>query len=436
MKNTIKKASDKKSTKRFAFVTKNILLLSLISLCTDIASEMLYPVLPLYLSQIGYSVVAIGLIEGLADAVSGLSKGFFGYLSDRYQNKAFFVRLGYGLSTFSKPLMGLTGTVPFIFMARLVDRFGKGIRTAPRDAILALESKPENRGAVFGFHRSMDTLGATIGPIISLLFLFYFPSQYRWLFFLVFIPGLIAFILTLLLKTKPTNGELTSKQTSLEVSEKQVAALARKKSFWKDYRLFWKSAPAPYKKLLVGLLLLSFVNSSDMFLLLRAHELGLSGTAVILAFIIYNFVFALSALPLGMISDKWGFKNVFLLGLAAFVVVYTGFAITEWPMILFGLFAVYGIFAAVNEAVSRAWLSHQLPSEVQATGLGLFMSLHSLAFLCASLVTGLIWENFGGEIAFALTALGGIAVFVYIFFLHLPMTNQETLGRIGCNSSH
>lgn len=418
-----------KSTGRFSFLTRNIILLSFISLFTDISSEMLYPVMPLYLTQIGYGVLAVGLIEGLAEAFSGLSKGFFGYISDRVKDKAIFVKFGYGISAFSKPLMGLTGTLPIIFLARLADRFGKGIRTAPRDAILAVESNPTNRGTVFGFHRSMDTTGAMIGPVISLIFLYFFPSQYKSLFLIVLIPGMIAFALTQLVKTDP--------KKFVDKTQEKPVKTEKKESLWAGYKRFWKTANPNYKLLMFGLLLLSLVNSSDMFLLLRANELGLTGERVILAFIIYNVVFALSALPLGMLSDKLGYKLTFMIGMVAFAVVYTGFAMARSSWLLFGLFATYGIFAAVNEAVTKAWLSCQLGPDEQATGMGLFLSLQAIFFLTASVVTGLVWETFGGDVAFSLVAMAAAGIILFFSFIKVPETGGESeVGRIGCNSSH
>ena len=187
-------------------LTKTILLVSFVSLFTDIASEMLYPIMPVYLRSIGFSVLLIGILEGVAEATAGLSKGYFGNLSDIRQKRVPFVRWGYILSAFSKPMMALFIFPVWIFFARTLDRFGKGIRTSARDAMLSDETTQEHKGRVFGFHRSMDTIGAAIGPVFALIFLYFYPEQYKWLFFIAFLPGVVAVSLTYFLKRKELIG--------------------------------------------------------------------------------------------------------------------------------------------------------------------------------------------------------------------------------------
>ena len=183
-------------------LTRTILLVSFVSLFTDIASEMLYPVMPVFLRSIGFSVMLIGILEGIAEATAGLSKGYFGNLSDRIEKRVPFVRGGYLLSAVSKPLMAVFSYPLWIFFARTLDRLGKGIRTSARDAILSDEATPGNKGKVFGFHRGMDTVGAAVGPFLALIFLFYFPGQYKWLFVIAILPGIAAVALTYFLKEK------------------------------------------------------------------------------------------------------------------------------------------------------------------------------------------------------------------------------------------
>jgi MFS family permease len=180
-------------------LTRTILLVSFVSLFTDIASEMLYPIMPVYLRSIGFSVLLIGILEGVAEATAGLSKGYFGNLSDIRQKRVPFIRWGYTLSAFSKPMLAIFIFPLWIFFARTLDRFGKGIRTSARDAMLSDETTTEHKGRVFGFHRSMDTTGAAIGPVFALVFLYFYPEQYKWLFFIAFFPGIVAIMLTFLL---------------------------------------------------------------------------------------------------------------------------------------------------------------------------------------------------------------------------------------------
>jgi MFS family permease len=184
------------------FITRTIFILSLVSLFTDIASEMLYPVMPMYLTSIGFSVVLIGILEGFAEAIAGLSKGYFGYLSDSKGKRKPFIQSGYMLSAVSKPMMAVLTFPVWIFFARTIDRFGKGIRTGAGDAMLSEETTQEYKGRVFGFHRAFDTLGAALGPSLALIFLIFFPGQYKTLFLIAFIPGMFAVVLTIILKDK------------------------------------------------------------------------------------------------------------------------------------------------------------------------------------------------------------------------------------------
>jgi MFS family permease len=181
-------------------LTRAILIVSFVSLLTDVASEMLYPVMPVYLRSIGFSVFIIGLLEGIAEATAGISKGYFGNLSDNQGRRVVFIRTGYTISAFSKPMMVMLSFPLWIFICRTLDRLGKGIRTSARDALLSDESTRENKGKVFGFHRGMDTAGAAVGPMLALVFLFFYPGNYRILFYIAFIPGLLAILLSFLLK--------------------------------------------------------------------------------------------------------------------------------------------------------------------------------------------------------------------------------------------
>ena len=187
------------------YITKAVWILSLISLLTDTASEMLYPIMPIYLKSIGFSIILIGILEGLAEATAGLSKGYFGKLSDNSGRRVPFVQIGYAFSAISKPMMALFIYPVWIFFARTIDRFGKGIRTGARDAILSDEASPETKAKVFGFHRAMDTLGAVMGPVFALIYLYYYPEDYKTLFFIAFIPGLLAVLVSFYLKDKKTD---------------------------------------------------------------------------------------------------------------------------------------------------------------------------------------------------------------------------------------
>ena len=384
-------------------LTRTVWALGLISLFTDMASEMLYPVMPLYLSSIGFSVVLIGVLEGVAEATAGLSKGWFGQRSDLLGKRAPFVQWGYALSAVSKPMMALFVAPLWVFFARTVDRLGKGIRTAARDAMLSDASTPASKGTVFGFHRGMDTLGAAIGPALALVFLYFHPDDYVPLFFIAFIPGAIAIALSLTLRDR---------SASPTASVREAGFLS--------FLGYWKVAPVPYRKLVIGLLLFALFNSSDMFLLLGAKSTGMSDSATIGAYIFYNLVFALAAFPLGLLADRIGLKKIFLLGLVLFAIVYFGMAqlsaaFGEVGMIGYGaLFLLYGLYAAATDGISKAWVVNVARREDSATAIGFLAGLQSLCALVASSLTGLLWYAFGARYAFLATAIVTVMVVAYV----------------------
>ena len=381
-------------------ITKTIWILSLVSLFTDMASEMLYPIMPIFLRHIGFSVIAIGVLEGIAEAVAGLSKPYFGKLSDSTGKRLPFVQLGYGLSAISKPMMALFIYPLWIFFARTIDRLGKGIRTGARDALLSDEATKETKATVFGFHRSMDTLGAVFGPAIALVYLYFNPDNYKMLFLIAFGPGVLAIICTLLIKekSKPLNPKpLNPKPTNLFA-----------------FITYWKTSPAAYKKLVIGLLLFALFNSSDVFLLLKMKESGLTDTEVIGVYIFYNLIYALLAYPVGILADKLGLKKIFLLGLFIFMVVYTGFAFNNNLVVFLVLFALYGLYAAATEGISKAWISNLVDKTETATAIGTYAGFQSIAALFASTICGLLWYNFGAVATFLITAAVTFIVMIYL----------------------
>lgn len=366
---------------------------------TDTASEMLYPIMPIYLKTIGFSVVLIGVLEGVAEATAGLSKGYFGKLSDVSGRRVPFVQVGYAFSAISKPMMALFVYPLWIFLARTVDRFGKGIRTGARDAILSDEATPGTKGKVFGFHRSMDTFGAVIGPILALIYLYYYPQDYQTLFLIAFIPGLLAIAATFFLKEKRFS------------KHKGRASSTPFFSFLK----YWGASPVAYKKLVAGLLVFTLFNSSDVFLLLKAKEAGLNDTMVIGVYIFYNLVYALAAFPMGVLADRVGLKTVFISGLTLFAVVYFGMSFHQNLFLFFGLFFLYGIYASATEGVAKAWISNITDKKDTATAIGTFSGLQSICTMLASSLTGIIWLQFGASAAFLTTAV--VTVLVIGYFL-------------------
>ena len=395
------------------YITRTIWILSLISLFTDTASEMLYPIMPVYLKSIGFSIVLIGILEGIAEATAGLSKGYFGQSSDNSGRRVPFVQMGYALSAISKPMMAVFIYPLWIFFVRTVDRFGKGIRTGARDAMLSDEASPGTKGKIFGFHRSMDTLGAVLGPALALLYLYYFPQDYKTLFFIAFIPGLLAVFASFYLKDKRQTSQKSNSPVSF--------------FFFLQY---WKSSPLIYRKVVTGLLVFALFNSSDMFLLLKGKESGLDDTVIIGVYIFYNLVYALSAFPVGIIADKIGLKTIFITGLILFAAVYTGMSFNTNTFIYFGLFFLYGVYAAATEGISKAWISNIADKKNTATAIGTYAGFQSICTMLASSLTGLIWYQFGATAAFITTSV--MTILVIIYFLAVipnPQTNKIVVNK-------
>ena len=389
--------------RRFAYLTRAVWLLSLISLCTDLASEMLYPVMPLYLQSIGFSVFFIGLLEGVAEAVAGLSKGYFGQWSDRLGRRVPFVQWGYGLSAVSKPLLAVLATPAGVLLARTVDRLGKGLRTGARDALLADETTPADRGKVFGFHRSMDTLGAVLGPLAALGWLAAHPGQYRPLFLWAFGPGVLAVGITLALRER-----------------RGVPSGRPVVPFWASFR-YWRQAPAPYRRVVGALLVFALFNSSDAFLLLLARQRGLAAPAVIGLYVLYNIVYVLSAWPLGHLADRLGPRRLLVAGLVAFAGVYGGVALAHELWQFGALFALYGLYAAATEGIGKAWVSTLCAPADAGAALGTLGGLSSLAALGASAGAGLLWQVAGPGATFGLAAAVALGVAGYLLRVRVEL---------------
>jgi MFS family permease len=301
------------------------------------------------------------------------------------------------LSAISKPMMALLTNAWWIFFARTTDRLGKGIRTGARDALLSEEATPQTKATVFGFHRSMDTWGAVMGPTVAWLILYFLPGQYKTLFLIAFIPGIIAVAITALIKEKKHETLTVKKSPSLL-----------------EAFVYWKNSSAAFRYLLRGLLLFAMFNSSDIFLLLKIKEAGYTDTQVIGLYIFYNIVFALLAFPIGKYADKIGLKKVFTAGLLLFAITYFGFAFNTNHYVYFLLFVTYGLFAACTEGVAKAWISNIVDKKDLATAIGTYSGFQSIAALIASSLAGLIWFKFGAMVTFLATGSVTIAVILYL----------------------
>jgi MFS family permease len=378
-------------------INRTVWILSFVSLFADVASEMLYPMVPVYLKEIGFSVLLIGVLEGVAEFTAGLSKGYFGKKSDEKGLRLPFIKSGYFLSALSKPMMAVLTFPLWIFFARTTDRLGKGLRTAARDALLSQNATAATKARVFSFHRGMDTLGAVIGPIIALVFLNFNPGQYASLFYFAFFPGLIAVALIFLLK------------------EKRTPISTLKKGNFFSFFNYWKIATPDFKKLVIGLLLFALFNSSDVFLLLKAKEITGSDTLTISSYIFYNLVYATASYPLGVLADKIGIKRIFIFGLLLFALVYILFGLISSAAFVFIGFFLYGIYGAATEGISKAWITNLTQNKNTGTAIGFYTSCQSICTLIASILAGLLWSSFNSSVAFFATSF--ITCAVIVFFL-------------------
>jgi MFS family permease len=366
---------------------RNVLMLGLVSFFADVSSEMVYPLVPIFLTTVlGAPVAAVGLIEGIAESTASVLKVFAGWWSDKVGKRLPLTMAGYGFAAAGKLLLALAFAWPLVLFARFVDRFGKGIRGAPRDALIADSTPPALRGRAFGVHRSMDTAGAVLGPLLALALAALLHDRLRWVFAIAVIPGVLGVLALLLVREPPHKAALGSRPPALT-----LRGLDRR------LRLF----------LLVSLIF-ALGNSSDVFLILRAKDLGLSTTAVVLAYVVYNFIYMAAATPAGIVSDRVGRRNVFLLGLLIFAAVYAGFALTSRAALVWPLFAVYGLYIALTDGTGKALITDLAPGGSRATALGVYGTLTGLAALVASLVAGVLWDSVGEWTPFALGAAGAL----------------------------
>jgi MFS family permease len=391
-------------------LNRNVIVLSWTSLLNDIASEIIYPLLPVFLKTVlGVSTAFIGLVEGVAESTASVLKVVSGWFSDKIRKRKSLTVAGYALSTFARPLIALAAAGWHVLLIRFLDRVGKGVRTSPRDALIAESTPPEELGKAFGFHRSMDHLGAVIGPLIAFALLSALNNDYRTLFLLASIPGVFAVSLVLLFVKEK---RATVQNTSLgKAQQTQPLSL--------------KNLNANFKASLIAVGIFALGNSSDAFLLLRAKSLGVNDAFLPLLWVVLHIVKALSAFPFGIVSDKVGRKRTIVSGWVLYGLVYLGFgfAQTEWQMWL--LFSLYGIYFGLTEGVEKALIAEIVPAEGKATAFGVYHFVIGVAAFPASLLFGLCWDWFGVTAAFLLGAtLALIAGIYFISFVKEPRIQQ------------
>ncbi len=354
---------------------RNVKALGLVSMFNDIASEMVYPIIPIFLTAVlGTPVAVVGIIEGIAEATASILKVFSGWLSDRLRHRKSFVAAGYTLSAIAKIVLSFAASWLYVLIARFMDRFGKGIRTSARDALIADSATPETRGAAFGLHRALDTLGAVVGPLLALVLLHFLDNKYSLIFLLASIPAFIGVGILLLVVKEPKHE-----------SKNQVFKL----------KLSLRSFNKPYKLFLLVNVLFALGNSSDAFLILRTQSLGYTAPVAVLLYVLFNAFYSLLSYPLGKLSDRFGARPILIASFLLFAVVYAGFGMASNGFILWLLFPMYGLYMAMSEGISKAYISNLVPSESRATAIGLFYTSTGIVTFFSSFIAGLLWNYIG-----------------------------------------
>jgi MFS family permease len=382
----------------FRGFNKNVVITGLVSFFMDLSSEMVYPLVPLFLANVlGADKAVIGLIEGIAESTASILKVFSGWLSDRIGSRKWLMAAGYGLAVLSRPIMAISLSWREVLASRFVDRLGKGVRTAPRDAILAESTETAYLARAFSLHRSMDTLGAVVGPLTAFFILGLFQNNYRLVFWMSIIPGIIAVLLIIFFIT--------------EKGKERTLAAERPRLTLRHFN--WR-----FRIFIVIAAIFAFGNSSDAFLILKAQQTGIQPTLIPIVYLTFNLLYALSAIPAGMAADRFGKRRIILLGFILFSLVYYGFAVTEDSRGIWGLFVLYGIFMGLTEGIQKAYLATIIPPDFKATAFGVYNTVVGLATLPASIIGGWLWDAFSSSATFYFgSAMAAVAAVLFVAFI-------------------
>jgi MFS family permease len=394
----------------------NVIWLGIVSMLTDVSSEMLFPIIPLFLTTIlKANMAVVGLIEGLAEGTAAILKFISGIVSDRFKNKKTLTIAGYGISTFAKPIMAIATVWPHVLIMRVLDRVGKGIRTSPRDALIAASVKKQDRGKYFGIHRTMDTLGAVVGVFIVTILLFTLgesEASFRTIFWLATIPAAIAVIL-LFIFVRDKDEETKHKSVSK-----------------KPLHLFkvWKTLHGDLKTFLFIIAAFNMASFSYAFFLIRADDVGFTLTLIPLLYLIYNIFYAISAYPAGKISDKIGRNIVLAVGFFLFALTCLGFAFIPSTVTLWVLFALYGIFVGLTDGVSRAFIADLSTEKNSGTVFGMYHMVVGLTVFPANIIGGFLWATMSAQAPFIYAAViaVGAAVALLVFQNKLHTKQKKT----------
>jgi len=393
------------ASKNFFGLPKNVFVLGVVSLLMDVSSEMIYPLTPLFLSNVLHaSKTSIGLIEGVAESTASILKVFSGWLSDRLGRRKSIILWGYAISVFSRPILATASSWVGVLTYRFTDRVGKGVRTAPRDAVIADSTSKPILGRAFGFHRAMDTVGAAIGPFIAFLILGSFSGSFRLAFWFSMAPGILA-LLAIVLFVKDIRSAPVLETPSLRL----------------------RFADRNFFRFLLVATVFTLGKTSDVFLILRAQELGISVVTIPLLYLTFNISAALLSTPAGMAADRVGRKRMILFSYLLFSFIFIGFARATSPVHAWSLFIMYGIFMAVNDGVQRAYVGTVIKSEITGTGYGVYHTVVGIAALPASLIGGALWQKFGSQALFYYGAImSWISIILFISLLGLLKSDRSS----------
>lgn len=377
-------------------ITKNTLLLTFTSFFADVSTEMLYPVLPIFLTQtLGASVSIVGLIEGIANATQNIVQAFSGYLADKTQQRKYVALFGYALAAASKPFIGFANIWQMVLAGRFSDRFGTGMRSAPRDALIASSVESQYRGKAFGLEGIGDNAGAFLGPLIALVLLFFLKENIRSVFYLAFIPGFLAFLMVMFIR----------EQNHLENTKTRIS-------------LSLKNFPRSYWIYILTIILFGLGNISSSFLILETKNKGIPFLATIAIYACFNLVAALASYPAGSFSDKIGRKNTLLVGFLVAAITFFGFALTRNLYIIGFLFLLYGIFQGIFRSVGKAFAVDFVAPQLRASGVGWYATAVGLSGLLASIIGGQLWTVFNPQTTFlyagTFVLLGMFALFAFV----------------------
>lgn len=388
---------------------RNVFCTGLVSLFMDISSEMIYPLVPLFLANVlGVNKSMIGLIEGIAESTASILKVFSGWFSDRIGQRKGLMLAGYAISTLSRPLMATAALWQQVLAARFTDRIGKGVRTAPRDALIAEATDHHRLARAFSFHRAMDTLGAVAGPALAIALLGLFHNDYRLVFWLAMVPALIAVLLIVLCIHEP-------KREPLPRAERPRLTLQHF-----DWRV---------KAFMAIAALFALGNSSDVFLILRAQQVGIPTMTIPAVYLVFNLVYSLTAVPAGIAADRFGMKRVILLGFVLFACLYYGFAVARTTSAIWVLFGLYGLFMGFTEGIQKAFLATIIPPDFKATAFGVYATVVGVAMFPASLIGGWLWDHVSSAATFYFGATTATLSALLFTLLIVAINRSERLTR-------